>query len=91
MNMEMLDTLKGHFCDVLCDYAERGIRTAGDVETAKNALSAMVKIHCLENENRRNEVVSYRRHNEIMEKMQDIVDGASDEEKRTIREMLSKI
>ena len=48
MDMKAIDKVRNGFCEVISKYAETGLRTANDVETAKAALSGMVKIKMLE-------------------------------------------
>lgn len=48
MEMKDIRKLEEQLCDVLHDFAEKGIRSTGDVETTKHALSGLVKLKCLE-------------------------------------------
>lgn len=48
MDMKAIEKVRDGFCEVISKYAETGLRTANDVETAKAALSGMVKIKMLE-------------------------------------------
>ena len=43
-----MEKLEEGFCEVLHKYAERGMNSSSDVETAKAALSGMVKMKMLE-------------------------------------------
>lgn len=48
MDKKIMEKLEGGFCEVLHNYAERGMKSPDDVETAKAALSGMVKMKMLE-------------------------------------------
>jgi hypothetical protein len=48
MDMKTMEKLEDGFCKVLQNYAERGMKSPDDVETAKAALSGMVKMKMLE-------------------------------------------
>lgn len=48
MDMKVMEKLEEGFCEVLHKYAERGMNSSSDVETAKAALSGMVKMKMLE-------------------------------------------
>jgi hypothetical protein len=55
MDKKIMERLEDNFCEVLRDFAEKGFSRAEDVETAKAALSGMVKMKMLEEmENFRN-------------------------------------
>lgn len=47
MDMKTMEKLEEGFCEVLHKYAERGMNSSSDVETAKAALSGMVKTRML--------------------------------------------
>ena len=48
MDKKIMERLEDNFCEVLRDFAEKGFQRADDVETAKAALSGMVKMKMLE-------------------------------------------
>lgn len=48
MEKQDMKKIESQLCDVLHDMARGGLKSAGDVETVKHALSAMVKLKCLE-------------------------------------------
>lgn len=48
MDKKMFEKLEDGFCEVLSDYAERGMKSPECVETAKAALSGLLKIKMLE-------------------------------------------
>ena len=48
MDMKTMEKLEDGFCKVLQNYADRGMKSPDDVETAKAALSGMVKMKMLE-------------------------------------------
>ena len=48
MDMKVMEKLEEGFCEILHKYAERGMNSSSDVETAKAALSGMVKMKMLE-------------------------------------------
>lgn len=48
MEKQDMRKIENQLCDVLHDIAGSGLKSASDVETVKHALSAMVKLKCLE-------------------------------------------
>ena len=48
MEKKDMRKIEEQLCDVLHDFADKGIRSANDVETTKHALSGLVKLKCLE-------------------------------------------
>ena len=48
MDKKMMERLEDGFCEVLQDYAEKGMKSPECVETAKAALSGLLKIRMLE-------------------------------------------
>lgn len=48
MEQQLSEILRGMFRNVLQDIAEHGFNGKGDVEAAKNAISGLLKLRCLE-------------------------------------------
>lgn len=48
MDRRVMEKLEEGFCRVLSEFAEKGMKSAQDVETTKAALSGMVKMKMLE-------------------------------------------
>ena len=60
MEMQVKDKLEMELCDVLKDYAQKGIKSASDVETVKHALSGISKLKIIEEMDKYNEEHSHR-------------------------------
>ena len=60
MDMQVKNKLEMELCDVLKDYAQKGIKSADDVETVKHALSGISKLKIIEEMDKYNEEHSHR-------------------------------
>lgn len=48
MEKQVMGKLEMELCDILQDYAQKGIKSASDVETVKHALSGISKLKIIE-------------------------------------------
>ena len=60
MDMQVKNKLEMELCDVLKDYAQKGIKSADDVETVKHALSGISKLKIIEEMDKYNAEHSHR-------------------------------
>jgi len=60
MEKQTMGKLEMELCDILQDYAQKGIKSASDVETVKHALSGISKLKIIEEMDKYNEEHSNR-------------------------------
>ena len=60
MEKQVMGKLEMELCDILQDYAQKGIKSASDVETVKHALSGISKLKIIEEMDKYNEEHSNR-------------------------------